>query len=87
MSKPKYNHVVFKDSKGYLCAVRKQGNTITEAIEIAKESLFTEDVRQTNEYNHMYFGYGASDGESESTWWLVDTKYKNGIEVYVFRED
>lgn len=86
MSKPKYNHVVFKDSEGYLCAVRRQGNSLKEAIEIAKKALFAEDVEQSNEYTHMYFGYGTSDGEQESTWWLVDNKYKNGVEVFVFRE-
>lgn len=86
MSKPRTNEVVFKDSKGFLCAVRQDSNTLDEAEKIAKTKLICEKVKQTNEYSHMYFGYGTSDGESESTWWLVDNAAKNGIPVYVFRE-
>jgi hypothetical protein len=87
MSKQKTNEIVFKDSKGYLCAVRSDCNTISEAQNIAKEKLMCEHVKQTHEYNHMYYGYGTSDGETESTWWLVDNATKNGIPVYVFREN
>ena len=86
MSKPKTNDVVFKDDKGYLCAVRKDTNTLQEAVTIAKDRLYCDSVKQTDEYNHMYYGYGVSDGEAESTWWLVDNSTKNGIPVFVFRE-
>lgn len=86
MSRPKETSMLFEDQLGMLCAVRQDYATVKEAAEIAKERLYCEEVKQTHEYNHMYFGYGTSDGESESTWWLVDNKTKNGIPVYVFRE-
>ena len=86
MSKSKTNYMVFQDKEGYLCAVRKDGNTFDEAHDIACEKLFCEQVVQCHDYNHMYFGFGKSDGETDNTWWLVDNNIKNGIPVYVFRE-
>ena len=86
MSKVKTNAIVFQDSKGYLCAVRKDGNTYDQAHDIACEKLYCENVTQCHDYNHMYFGFGKSDGETDNTWWLVDNNTKNGIPVYVFRE-
>ena len=86
MSKSKTNYMVFQDKEGYLCAVRKDDNTFDEAHDIACEKLFCEQVVQCHDYNHMYFGFGKSDGETENTWWLVDNNIKNGIPVYVFRE-
>lgn len=86
MSKSKVNAMLFSDKKGMLCAIREDYCSVDKARSIAKQKLFCETVKKTNEYNHMYFGYGKSDGESESTWWLVDNKTKNGIPVYVFRE-
>lgn len=86
MSKQRTNVMLFEDSQGYLCAVRSDTNSFSDAQNLAKEKLSCENVVQSHEYNHMYYGYGTSDGETESTWWLVDNKTKNGIPVYVFRE-
>jgi len=89
MSKPKENHIVFKDKKGYLCAVRKDFCDEYEAEKIAKERLVNESVIPCFEYGYMYHGFGKDVGsdEYENTWWLVGEPTNNSIPVYVFREN
>lgn len=86
MSKPKYDHVLFEDEKGTMCAIRQADYSEKQAEEIAKKAMFTENVKRTHEYSHMYYGYGKSDGESQSSWWLIDNMTKNAVPVFVFRE-
>ena len=80
------NSMLFQDKEGMLCAVRKDCNSFDIAHDIACQKLCCENVVQSHEYTHMYFGFGRSDGETENNWWLVDNNTKNGIPVYVFRE-
>lgn len=78
--------MLFEDNEGLLYAVRKDGYTAEQAAELAREGLETDRVHLTNEYTHMYYGFGASDGEVENNWWLVDSAARNGTAVYVFRK-
>lgn len=82
------NVMKFKDDKGYICAIRKDYCTESEAEQIAKDTLFTESVNRTNEYKHMYHGFGKAIGmdEYENSWWLIGDPTKNSVEVYAFRE-
>jgi hypothetical protein len=88
MSKPPVESEIFKDEKGYLCAVRKDRFTEAEAREIAKERLINDEVSLTEDYSYMYHGFGKTVGmdEYENTWWITDTMTKNAVPVYVFRE-
>ena len=87
MNKPT-NFMTFRDSDGDLCAVRMDYCTEEEAMEIAKEKLFTESVKSTKEYRYMYHGFGKTVDmdEYENTWWLTDECKNNSVPVYVFRE-
>lgn len=89
MSKPAVNAMVFKDEKGYLCAVRVDFCDEAKAAEIAKEKLIAVNVKRTNEYNYMYHGFGKAIGDDsyENTWWLTENLNTKSIPVYVFRED
>lgn len=80
------NSMLFRDSEGLLCAIRSDKNTFDEAHDIALKELCCESVSQCHDYNHIYHGFGVSDGEQDNTWWLVDNNTRNGIPVYVFRE-
>lgn len=87
MSKPT-NVMTFSDDNGMLCAVRMDYCTEDEAMQIAKEKLFTESVMPTKEYRYMHHGFGKTVNmdEYENTWWLTDEMKKNSVAVYVFRE-
>lgn len=84
--------IVFKDDKGYLCAVRKNMYNYDQAHEIAWKTLVEKctygehkTIKQCHDYSHMYYGYGSSDGDVHNNWWLIDNSSKNAIPVYVFR--
>lgn len=87
MSKPT-NVMTFSDDDGMLCAVRMDYCTEEEAMQIAKEKLFTENVKLTKDYRYMHHGFGKTVNmdEYENTWWLTDEMKKNSVAVYVFRE-
>lgn len=80
--------MTFKDKNGYLCAVRVDSCTLEEATEIAKKQLINDNVKQTDEYKYMYFGFGKAIGDDsyENTWWITDEANSKAIPVYVFRE-
>ena len=86
MSISNITSVLFRDDKGLMCAVKENCMSVTQAEELAKKRMFCEKVEQTDEYNHMYYGFGRSDGETENNWWLIDNNTRNSIPVYVFRE-
>lgn len=88
MSKPVVESEVFEDGQmGRLCGVRKDMYTESEAREIAKCRLYSDDVKLTEQYSFMYHGYGKGfDDEYANTWWLTDEAKKNAIPVYAFRE-
>lgn len=88
MSKPTTISMTFKDKDGYLCAVRVDSCTLEEATEIAKKQLVNDNVKQTDEYKYMYFGFGKAIGDDsyENTWWITDEANSKAIPVYVFRE-
>ena len=86
MSASAVTAVVFMDDKGQLCAIKESCMSLEQARKLAKKKLYCDKVKQTHEYNHMYFGFGKSDGETENNWWLIDNSTKNSIPVYVFRE-
>lgn len=88
MSKPLVNHLMFKDKKGYLYAVRTDFCSEEEARQIAKDKLVAESVKKVTNYGFMYHGFGKDydSDEYENTWWLVGEQTNNSVPVYVFRE-
>ena len=81
------NSIVFRDEKGFLCAVRKNNNSYDDAHNIACNRLYCENVTQCHDYSHIYFGFGHDkNGNRVNTWWLTNDEKSKYVPVYVFRE-